>query len=316
MPAVAGAVSSGVLSMPLRLPPLPNAPFSGVIVETTTHDGHSVRSQNWVARDAAGRTYVDQRASKTAEPDGKFRGSLFTVQDPVKRFVRTCQTETYECVQTKLEKPAVALLMQIDAPGAESLGSDTMSGLTVTHTRDTGMAASSKPGDSLGTTVAATRDVWFSADLQTPLRVVLTDAQAGERQFDLQITRRGKPDSVLFEMPREFKVVDTLTLLQPVVPSSQVERIGPGVSAPVVLHAPDPQFPDEARNMHFSGAVLVSLIVDEYGLRINVRVERPAGHGLDEKAVEAVQRYKFRPAMKNGKPVKVQMNIEVNFQNA
>ncbi len=36
--------------------------------------------------------------------------------------------------------------------------------------------------------------------------------------------------------------------------------------------------------------------------------------GLDEKAVEAVQQYKFRPAMQNGKPVQVDLNVEVNFQ--
>jgi protein TonB len=36
--------------------------------------------------------------------------------------------------------------------------------------------------------------------------------------------------------------------------------------------------------------------------------------GLDEKAIEAVQQYRFKPAMENGKPVLVELNIEVNFQ--
>jgi protein TonB len=36
--------------------------------------------------------------------------------------------------------------------------------------------------------------------------------------------------------------------------------------------------------------------------------------GLDEKAVEAVRQYKFKPATKDGKPVKVELSIDVNFQ--
>ena len=41
---------------------------------------------------------------------------------------------------------------------------------------------------------------------------------------------------------------------------------------------------------------------------------RSVGMGLDEKAVEAVKQYKFKPAMEGGKPVTVELNIEVNFQ--
>jgi len=62
------------------------------------------------------------------------------------------------------------------------------------------------------------------------------------------------------------------------------------------------------------GVVTVSLIVDQHGLPQNVKVLRGVGMGLDEKAVEAVKTYRFKPATENGKPVAVYLNVEVNFE--
>jgi len=44
------------------------------------------------------------------------------------------------------------------------------------------------------------------------------------------------------------------------------------------------------------------------------RVARHLGMGLDEKALEAVRSWRFEPAMKDGRPVAVQVNIEVYFR--
>jgi protein TonB len=93
-----------------------------------------------------------------------------------------------------------------------------------------------------------------------------------------------------------------------------VRRIGGGVSPPQVLFAPEPEFSEEARKAKVAGNVLVYLQVDTNGKPIRVRVLRGIGMGLDEKALEAVRLYKFKPAMENGKPVTVEMNVEVNFQ--
>jgi protein TonB len=87
--------------------------------------------------------------------------------------------------------------------------------------------------------------------------------------------------------------------------------VGPGSG---VVYSVDPEFSEEARKAKFSGNVLVDLIVDENGQPSHVRVARGVGMGLDEKAVEAVRQYKFKPATKDGKPVKVELSIDVNFQ--
>jgi protein TonB len=93
-----------------------------------------------------------------------------------------------------------------------------------------------------------------------------------------------------------------------------LRRIGGGVSAPVPIYTPDPEFSEEARKAKFMGVVTVNLVVDEKGNPQRVRVARGVGMGLDEKALEAVRLYKFKPAMEGGKPVAVELNVEVNFQ--
>jgi protein TonB len=90
-------------------------------------------------------------------------------------------------------------------------------------------------------------------------------------------------------------------------------QIGGGVSAPILLYQVDPEFSEEARRSKTAGNVLVNLWVDENGNPSHVHVIRGIGMGLDEKAVAAVKLYKFKPAMENGKPVTVEMNIDVTF---
>lgn len=93
-----------------------------------------------------------------------------------------------------------------------------------------------------------------------------------------------------------------------------LRKIGGGVSMPEVIHSVEPEFSEEARKAKFQGLVTVSLIVDTNGIPQNVRVVRGVGMGLDEKAIEAARQYRFKPAMENGKPVPVELDIQVNFQ--
>jgi periplasmic protein TonB len=92
-------------------------------------------------------------------------------------------------------------------------------------------------------------------------------------------------------------------------------HVGGGISAPVPLNDVEAEFSDEARRAKYQGVCLVGLIVDAQGMPQNVHVIRPLGMGLDEKALEAVRKYRFKPAMKDGKtPVPVPITVEVNFR--
>jgi TonB family protein len=93
-----------------------------------------------------------------------------------------------------------------------------------------------------------------------------------------------------------------------------VFRVGGGVSAPQVSYSPDPEYSDEARRAQYQGTCVLSLIVGPDGLPRDIKVARSLGMGLDEKAIEAVKQWKFQPALKDGKPVAVEISIEVPFR--
>jgi periplasmic protein TonB len=74
-----------------------------------------------------------------------------------------------------------------------------------------------------------------------------------------------------------------------------------GVTAPIPIVAPEAEFSDEARRQKYQGICMVALIVDAHGYPQNVHVVQHLGMGLDEKAMEAIRKYRFRPATKDGK---------------
>jgi TonB family protein len=92
------------------------------------------------------------------------------------------------------------------------------------------------------------------------------------------------------------------------------KKIGNGVSAPRVISQVDPEYTAHARETKTAGSVLLGLWVDTKGNPVNVHVVRSLDKGLDANAITAVKKYKFKPAMENGKPVLVALNLEVNFQ--
>lgn len=91
-------------------------------------------------------------------------------------------------------------------------------------------------------------------------------------------------------------------------------RVRPGVvSAPRPVSTPEPEFSEDARRAKYQGTVLLSLIVDASGNALDVRITNPIGMGLDERAVEAVRKWKFEPAKKGDEPVPVQIAVETDF---
>jgi len=91
-------------------------------------------------------------------------------------------------------------------------------------------------------------------------------------------------------------------------------RVGGGVTAPRVIYAPDPEFSEEARKAKFQGTVVLWVIVGADGRTHDIRVYRSLGMGLDENAIEAIRQWRFEPGRKDGIPVAVQVNVEVNFR--
>lgn len=82
---------------------------------------------------------------------------------------------------------------------------------------------------------------------------------------------------------------------------------------PVPLFQPEPEYSDEARKAHYQGTVVLALEIDASGMPRKIRVIRGLGLGLDEKAIQAVERWRFRPAYSGSQPVSVDAQVEVSF---
>jgi TonB family protein len=98
------------------------------------------------------------------------------------------------------------------------------------------------------------------------------------------------------------------------MPDSDVARVGGDVRAPRGRSLPDPKYQEIARLMRYQGTVILWMVVNRDGLPRDINIVRPLGLGLDERAVEAVQKWRFDPATKDGQPIPAQVNIEVNFR--
>ncbi|HEY7402578.1 MAG TPA: energy transducer TonB [Candidatus Angelobacter sp.] len=92
-----------------------------------------------------------------------------------------------------------------------------------------------------------------------------------------------------------------------------IYHVGDGVSPPRAIYTPEPEFSEEARKAKYQGVVVLNIIVGVDGRVHSPRVVRSLGMGLDEKALEGVKTWKFDPSKKDGRPVAVEMNIEVAF---
>jgi len=89
---------------------------------------------------------------------------------------------------------------------------------------------------------------------------------------------------------------------------------GEGASDPAIISQVDPEFSEEARKAKFQGLCVLSIIVEPDGTPSNIRVSSSLGMGLDEKAIEAVKKWKFRPSMKDGRPVRYgPVEVDVDF---
>ena len=93
-----------------------------------------------------------------------------------------------------------------------------------------------------------------------------------------------------------------------------VYKVGGGISSPQEISTPDPEYTEEARRAKTQGTCTLWLIVDAAGRPREIRVVHGLGFGLDAKAVEAVKQWRFDPALKDGRPVSVQISVEVEFR--
>ncbi len=88
----------------------------------------------------------------------------------------------------------------------------------------------------------------------------------------------------------------------------------PRFSGPRVIHKVDPEYTPEALEAKLTGEVILSIVVDAEGNPTEIKLTKGLGKGLDEKAVECLQKWRFQPGMRNGEPVPVKATVAISFR--
>jgi TonB family protein len=91
-------------------------------------------------------------------------------------------------------------------------------------------------------------------------------------------------------------------------------HVGNGVTAPMLVQKVEPEYSEEARAARYQGTVVVAVTIDTDGTAQDMKIVRGLGLGLDEKALQAISQWKFKPGAREGQPVPVMATIEVNFR--
>jgi TonB family protein len=125
--------------------------------------------------------------------------------------------------------------------------------------------------------------------------------------FLISVTAGGAAMAVVVEPQTSSQATDQAK------PYGHVYRIGKGVRAPVPISSVEAEFPKSTSNPQ-GGLCLIGLVVDSAGMPRDVHVLRSLSPDFDANAIKAVEKYRFTPAKRFGRPVAVAMNVEVNFK--
>jgi periplasmic protein TonB len=91
-------------------------------------------------------------------------------------------------------------------------------------------------------------------------------------------------------------------------------RVEGNVTQPEIIKRVEPRYTEMARRARISGVVIVEAIIDKQGNVTNARILRGLGGGLNEEAIEAVEKWQFKPATLNGRPVTVYFTLTITFK--
>ncbi len=142
------------------------------------------------------------------------------------------------------------------------------------------------------------------------MALVLIDPAYAERAQPMQARARELRVASVQALEARSAVLPSTPLANP----DPAYKVGRGVMPPAVSYKVDPEYAQPARLIKYSGTVTLSVIVDPSGRATTIRIVKGLGFGLDEKAVEALQQWVFRPGVKDGSPVNVRATIAVNFR--
>lgn len=331
----------------LHIPPVLGLPFSAKVeLETVSQlpNGTLItrRTYNLDARDSSGRTRNEMRnwiAADGAEP----RLTRIEVYDPT----TTLRTDLFPLTKTgrrwlsgtTSQAQTAGVVAAKPQTTKEVIGDDTMEGLVVRGTRVSQTYATGALGNDRPFTIVS--ESWYSPELRINLLTKRTDPRHGVATVRVTELVREEPDAGLFAIGDEYKIANdaggptqvaqgtgatdekvaggTVSTTNSATGNSAwsgMARPGVnGVTIPRCTYCPNPSFSDEARAAKVQGTVVLQVVVTAEGRAENISVVRKAGYGLEQKAIEAVRNWQFKPAIgPDGVAVATVVPIEVTFR--
>jgi TonB family protein len=327
-----------------HIPAVSGLPFSAKValeLVNQLQDGTLIthKTYNLDARDSLGRTRNEARnwinpavgaeprliRIELYDPSTKTRTNLFPLTKTARQWIvsPTIQTAALS-TQTPSIKPETT---------KEDIGSDSVEGLPVRGVR----VSQTYPPGALGNDRPLTivTESWYSEELKINLLTKRTDPRYGVQTVRVNELVRQEPDAALFSIPDEYKLIRE-TVQQSMAqgpgvqegapatdfpgsfgsPATGIARAGlNGVSAPRCIYCPQPSYSEEARAAKTNGTVILKIVVTADGRVENVQAEKGPGYGLEQKAIETVKSWRFKPADgPNGTPVTCQVAVEVTFK--
>jgi TonB family protein len=306
----------------LTIPAIAGEPFNAkvsVLISRRLPDGGSMRRRYYVfiSRDSVGRRYRESRGQVPADSSAEPPLLRTEVTDPVAGTRTTCRTAQRTCwVNTyQLEQPAKPEPVGLSADGKssltrESLDATVLHGLLVQVTKETRTFSSGSVGNDQP--VAVTSTFWHSPKLDIDLRVERNDPRTSDQTIEVTELSLGEPKPERFAVPQAFNVVDQRT-----AQVSVTRPDGSGITYPLVIHTEPPEYPEEERKAtgdDFSGKCWLNLVVDKQGKPKDIKVSQSLSPAFDAAAIRAISKYRFRPGLRNGQPVDMNIRISVEFR--
>jgi TonB family protein len=329
--------TSQTIPKPGALPPLvAGAPYSAEEHRVRTRmleDGTRI-TENWPVqrkyRDTQGRTRVDRplltspdapELPRIVEIDDPGAGLQY-ILEPSHKIAHRFRLPPIPPAPDEPEAPTVVAPPSIAFPAPagsktemEDLGAWVIEGFRAEGVRRTIRIPTGKipagavaVGEDSDRSLVIVEETWTAPELQIVVREKLYDPRRGESTTELLKIRGGEPAAGLFQVPPDYRIVDEARdFTIPFVTHGHP-------SAPLVITRPQAKYTDEARRNGIQGIVLLSAVVDESGKAQDIRVEHSIDPGLDQEAIKAVRRWRFRPGEQDGRPVRVPVHVEITFR--
>ena len=183
---------------------------------------------------------------------------------------------------------------------------------------DAVLASGFDPASYAEALVAAARNITSTRLIGCHMLTTNTLKSRIARLFDNGLPRISSRTALLAAAAVSLAVVAVVGTVaaapQTQAPDETIYKVGNGITAPKLLSRIDPQYTPEAKADKVAGTVTLLVVIGTNGAARDIAVEQGIGSGLDEKAVEAIQQWRFQPGMKDGHPVSVRATIEVNFK--